>query len=297
MTAPSLAAAPLLALAIVTIACNPTPASTDTGAATSTDAEATSGDGEPGDGEPGDGEPGDGEPGDGEPGDGEPGDGDPGPAACAPEPFPPAAVEDDGYRRFELCGFDVYMRDELFTDPLGADVYDALAEDLIMVIGLLPEPTVDFLRATNFWMELDEPDFPGGVYHPSAQWLSDNGYPSKWAQGIQFGNANNYMTWVEQQPAMVLHELSHAWDHQRHGFAHPDVLAAYDAAMSAGLYDAVEYVDGQILEAYAKNNAAEYFAELSEAYYWTNDFYPFVRAELARHDPVGLAAIEAAWSG
>jgi hypothetical protein len=39
----------------------------------------------------------------------------------------------------------------------------------------------------------------------------------------------------------------------------------------------------------------EYFAELSEAYFWVNDFYPFVRAELREHDPAGYAAVEAAW--
>jgi hypothetical protein len=29
----------------------------------------------------------------------------------------------------------------------------------------------------------------------------------------------------------------------------------------------------------------EYFAETSEAYFGTNDCYPFVRAELKPHDP------------
>ncbi|MCH9686711.1 MAG: hypothetical protein K0V04_35085 [Deltaproteobacteria bacterium] len=217
------------------------------------------------------------------------------PPVCIPEAFPPTSVEDDGYQRFELCGWTVYMRIELFELPLGHDVYDALAEDLIMSIEVLPEPAVELLQDTNLWMELDVPQFPGAVYHPSAQWLEDNGYPTKWAEGVQFGNAENYMNWVAQQPAMVVHELTHAWDHRQFGYAHPEVLAAYEAAMAAGLYDAVEYVDGQILEAYATNNAAEYFAEISEAYFWSNDFYPFVRAELERHDPVGYAAVEQAW--
>ena len=29
----------------------------------------------------------------------------------------------------------------------------------------------------------------------------------------------------------------------------------------------------------------EYFAESTEAFFGTNDFYPFVRAELKQHDP------------
>ena len=40
----------------------------------------------------------------------------------------------------------------------------------------------------------------------------------------------------------------------------------------------------------------EYFAELSEAWYWENDFQPFDRAELETFDPQGAAAVEAAWT-
>ena len=32
----------------------------------------------------------------------------------------------------------------------------------------------------------------------------------------------------------------------------------------------------------------EYFAELSEAYFGTNDFYPFVRGELQTTRPAGV---------
>jgi hypothetical protein len=217
------------------------------------------------------------------------------PAPCTPEPFPPAWTDDDGYQRFTLCGWTVHMADALVADDLGAEVYVALGRDLNRVLEVLPADTIPVLRGTHLWLELDVPAFPGGVYHPSAQWLQDNGYPTRWAGGVQLGNAANYLSWVAQQPAMVLHELAHAWDHGQHGYAQPAVLAAYDAAMAAGIYDAVAYVGGQTLEAYATTNAAEYFAELSEAWFWMNDYQPFVRAELQTHDPVGAAAVEEAW--
>jgi hypothetical protein len=122
------------------------------------------------------------------------------------------------------------------------------------------------------WFFLSHPDYQGAVYHPS------------WP-GILFGNGQNFITWHDTQPAMVLHELSHAWDHQQYDFDHPDVTAAYDAAMEAGLYD------GQ----YASINAIEYFGELTEAYFWENDGYPHVNSELASYDPQGYAAVESAW--
>ena len=40
----------------------------------------------------------------------------------------------------------------------------------------------------------------------------------------------------------------------------------------------------------------EYFAEGSEAYFGTNDFYPFTRAELKQHDPEGFRLLEALWN-
>ena len=47
--------------------------------------------------------------------------------------------------------------------------------------------------------------------------------------------------------------------------------------------------------AYALNDAEEYFAEITEAYYWENDFYPFLKADLYSHDPTGYEMLEVAW--
>jgi len=43
------------------------------------------------------------------------------------------------------------------------------------------------------------------------------------------------------------------------------------------------------------NNKMEYFAENTEAYFGTNDFYPFVRAELREHDPHACRLLENMW--
>jgi hypothetical protein len=39
----------------------------------------------------------------------------------------------------------------------------------------------------------------------------------------------------------------------------------------------------------------EYFAEGTEAYLGTNDFYPFVRGELIRHDPLLAELLSEVW--
>jgi hypothetical protein len=66
--------------------------------------------------------------------------------------------------------------------------------------------------------------------------------------------------------------------------------------MAAGLYDAVLYVHGGRRQAHAAKNAAEYFAELTEAYFGINDYYPFTRADLRSGDPLGYRVVEQLWS-
>ena len=61
------------------------------------------------------------------------------------------------------------------------------------------------------------------------------------------------------------------------------------------LLDKVMLFDGRLVGHYAKTNHKEYFAEGTESYFYRNDFYPFVRAELKKHDPDLHAVLEKVW--
>ena len=98
-----------------------------------------------------------------------------------------------------------------------------------------------------------------------------------------------------KHPAVILHELAHSYHDQILGFDEPRIKAAYEKAMQAGLYDKVLLYTGQKVRAYAAADHKEYFAEGTEAYFYRNDFYPFVRAELKEHDPVLHALLEDIW--
>jgi len=211
---------------------------------------------------------------------------------------PPAFTSAGDYGAFTLDEWQIRMRLELLEEEseLGCEVLDRLTSDLETIRSVLALSRVDQLRTVTIWIEVNLPGTPGAVYHPSAQWLENNGFPPEWAGGIQLGNARNYLEWTAVQPAIVLHEFSHAWHHQVVGYDDPDILNAFDIAMAQGLYDAVEYADGSTQSAYATTNVQEYFAELSEAWFWTNDFYPFDRSDLLQHDPLGAAVIESAWA-
>jgi len=47
--------------------------------------------------------------------------------------------------------------------------------------------------------------------------------------------------------------------------------------------------------AYGMNNPMEYFAETTEAYFSRNDFFPFVKSELKKHDPEMFDLLTELW--
>jgi len=48
---------------------------------------------------------------------------------------------------------------------------------------------------------------------------------------------------------------------------------------------------------YGLTNHKEYFAEATEAFFYRNDFYPFVRAELKEHDATMHDVLVKVWEG
>jgi hypothetical protein len=135
------------------------------------------------------------------------------------------------------------------------------------------------------------------TYHPDPGWLREHGKAPEKARCVELANARTFLDWTLQQPWMLLHELSHGYHHQflEGGFQNPQIKSAFEHAMKAKLYDQVLRYGGQEEKAYAATNPMEYFAEASEAYFGTNDFFPFVRIELKRHDPTAFAMLEALW--
>ena len=57
----------------------------------------------------------------------------------------------------------------------------------------------------------------------------------------------------------------------------------------------MRYFNGDMKKHYALNNDQEYFAEATEAFFGTNDFYPFVRAELQEFDPEMYKLLRQVW--
>jgi len=211
----------------------------------------------------------------------------------------------DDYESRTLAGFTLRINDDLLAEEeLLARVLLRLEHDLDEIASVLPEPQLEILRESTIWIEKQGAIVPGGMsgrgmcFHPSAAWLTSHGLLAEKEGGVEIINAEDFPVWRRNQPSMTFHEFAHAY-HWRLGFDHEEIKAAYDDAMDAGLYDAVDYnmaPDAEPVRAYAANNEREYFAELSEAYFGLNDYFPFTRRQLETHDPTGYALVERLWT-
>jgi len=161
---------------------------------------------------------------------------------------------------------------------------------------VVPEAALAKLREAPIWIDLDH-RLGGMQYHPSAKWLKDHGHDPAMAKAVHIPNARNFLKmWRRnKQPSVVLHELAHAYHDRVFGFDYPKIRAAYDRAVKAGRYESVLHIFGKMTRHYALTDHKEYFAEASEAFFGTNDFYPFVRAELKQHDPGMYEVLEEVW--
>lgn len=196
-----------------------------------------------------------------------------------------------------MHGFRVRVSAAAISHPeTTTPALELLERKLAEAIELTPAHTHPHLRKVTIWVEHNAPEHGAACYHPGRQWLVDNGFNPDKERGVEIANTANFVSWTEQaQPLMVLHELAHAYHHQVLGFDNRTVIARYENALARGTYDKVEHISGESRRHYALTNEREYFAELTESYFGTNDFFPFTREQLRAHDPAGLEMIEALW--
>lgn len=226
-------------------------------------------------------------------------------AESAPAPAVAAYHEHaENYDPRQVRGFTVRVNRALAeSNPELLDrVLLLLEHDFQVMQDVLPPPAVNLLTSVSVWVELQGAVVPGGMsgrgmcFHASTEWVTSHGLLAEKTGGVEIVRADDFPVWRRNQPCMTLHEFAHAYHHLL-GVDDDAVTRAYEAAKASGLYDAVtRNTENGAVRAYAMTNATEYFAELSEAYFGLNDFYPYTRAQLAQHDPAGLAAIEALWN-
>ncbi len=203
----------------------------------------------------------------------------------------------------EVAGWSVQIsRDLLATNPeatgLALKLLTAQLEDIVRVV---PPAAVSELRKVTLWISAEYPlTPPRAEYHPNANWLREHGRDPAMAKGVEFTNVRIFESETKRMPVFALHELAHAYHDRVLGNNHAGIKAAYEEAKASAKYEKVERRDAQgrvsLARAYAMTNPQEYFAETTEAFFGTNDFFPFTRTELKQHDPVMFALLEKLWT-
>jgi len=180
---------------------------------------------------------------------------------------------------------------------VGTRALAMLRDHLRRIAVLVTGDQLQMLQQAEIWIEHRHPELAAMQYHPSVEWLKQHGHDPRLAKKVHITRAEALLSRQQlvKHPWVILHELAHAYHDQHLGFDEPRIKQAYRAAKDDGIYDNVLLYTGDRVRHYGLTDHKEYFAEGTEAYFARNDFYPFVRAELKKHDPRLHDLLEEIW--
>jgi hypothetical protein len=201
-----------------------------------------------------------------------------------------------------LEGWIVQVDDRLLLGStveveLGARALQLLGHRLYEIKLVVPADRLARLQQVGIWLDLTHGRLRPMQYHPNAGWLRGNGYSTNLVKCVHIPDAAYFADPRDQhrQPWAILHELAHAYHDQVLDFDEPQILAAYRRFKESGRYESVLQINGRVEKHYGLTDQKEFFAEMTEAYFGTNDFYPFNRAELQRDEPELYALLRKIW--
>lgn len=176
-----------------------------------------------------------------------------------------------------------------------------LEEQLNAAVSALPAARRLRLREVRVWVDPGPQAQEGLAFAPAALYIARRaaGVP-RYRYRNQAGSivVRNLTRLIQDHGRynVMLHELAHAYDDHALGFRHPGVLAAFESARQSQRYANIHNGAGTMsAESYANTRAAEYFAELTVAYFASRSTTPHNRTELRTFDPQGYRAIRSAW--
>lgn len=179
----------------------------------------------------------------------------------------------------------------------GEQALKLLSARLVAITTVMPEKSLAKLRAVTIQLDLNHGKLTAMQYHPSAGWLKANGYSPELARCVHIPEVSDFLSPSEnlRMPSVVLHELAHAFHDQTIGFDDPRVVAAWEKFCKNETYKSVLTTLGHNRDHYGLTNPQEFFAEMTESYFGTNDFYPFVAGELQQSEPEIFALLNEIW--
>jgi hypothetical protein len=172
-----------------------------------------------------------------------------------------------------------------------------LQSKLVAITTLVPEKPLAELQKVTIQIDLDYGKMRAMQYHPSADWLKANGYSEQLERCVHIPNIEGLLSRSSNRrmPLVVLHELAHAYHDQVLGFEDKRVMDAWKKFSASGKYQSTLTYGGTMGKHYGLTDQKEFFAEMTEAYFGSNDFYPFVGGELKQAEPEIYQLMEEIW--
>lgn len=200
----------------------------------------------------------------------------------------------------KLSGWTVRIDDRPLAAPhstMGNQAIQFLEAKLLEIRLIFPKDKLAKLQSVVIVLDLSHGNLKSMQYHPSAGWLKANGYATDLAKCVHIPQAKDLATRrnIVEQPWVILHELAHAYHDQVLSFDEPRIKAAYEKYKESGRGERVLLHNGQRVKHYALTTPMEFFAEMTESYFGSNDFYPFNRAELQDSEPEIYQLLKEIW--
>jgi hypothetical protein len=216
-------------------------------------------------------------------------------AAGAAEPPKPTSATTR-----QLEGWTVRVDDRLLAPPndaLGTKALRFLENKLADIRAVVAPGPLAKLQGVTIVLDLTHGKLRSMQYHPDAGWLRENGYATNLVKCVHIPEAADLATPrnITEQPWVILHELAHAYHDQVLDFDDPRILQAYERFKKSGHGDAALLFDGTRVRHYGLTDQKEFFAEMTEAYFGVDDFFPFNRAELITAEPEIHELMQAIW--
>lgn len=200
----------------------------------------------------------------------------------------------------QIEGWTVHLDQRLLTEEnkeLAGRAQRMLGNALYEIALIMPTNRLAKLREVPIWLDLSHGGLQNMQYHPSADWLKEHGYATELAKCVHIPSAA-FFTGLRHhriQPWCVLHELAHSYHDRVLGFDHPRIKSVWEKWRQKPEYETSLYIEGHPRRHYGLTDHKEFFAEMTEAYFGMNDFYPFNRGELKTHEPEVYALMEEIW--
>ncbi|MCY4531179.1 MAG: hypothetical protein OXC84_02420 [Gammaproteobacteria bacterium] len=224
------------------------------------------------------------------------------------EPFEPT----EEHHHYEILGFTVYVSGRAADhkpEKTEAALWGLRAQ-ISHLVNVLPMHAVKRLRHVKIWLTDDStieenPDSkelcPHACYYPEIYWSSllyDFNMDKRGS--VEFRNMEFLTKYTRCCSNTLIHEMSHAYHDQflSRSFSNSDIESAFEDAKESGLYDEAKsmfswYVEPELH--YGMTDRKEFFATMTETYFYYFSRYPFVAGDLYEYDRDTFDLMRAIW--